>query len=104
LKDENTTVQKIAISAIWEIANPAAIPALIECLSSTDADIRTEAASALNELITQAELLLLLDKLPSNDVNIQLNILVLLRKIHDIQSLPDILPFLESQNPELREV
>ncbi|MHC5820654.1 MAG: HEAT repeat domain-containing protein [Nostoc sp.] len=58
LKDENTTVQKIAISAIWEIANPAAIPALIECLSSTDADIRTEAASALNELITQAELLL----------------------------------------------
>ncbi|WP_242054010.1 HEAT repeat domain-containing protein [Nostoc sp. FACHB-888] len=28
---------------------------------------------------------------------------MLLRKIHDIQSLPDILPFLESDNPELRE-
>ncbi|WP_375498319.1 hypothetical protein [uncultured Nostoc sp.] len=36
-------------------------------------DIRTEAASALNELITQDELLLLLDKLQSNDVNSQLN-------------------------------
>ncbi|WP_242054011.1 HEAT repeat domain-containing protein [Nostoc sp. FACHB-888] len=27
LKDENITVQKIPISALWQIANPVAIPA-----------------------------------------------------------------------------
>lgn len=36
LKDENIAVQKIAIAALWEIANPVAIPALIESLGSAD--------------------------------------------------------------------
>ena len=49
LSDESSAVQKIAISALWEIGNPVAIPAFIECLGSADADIRQEALSALNE-------------------------------------------------------
>jgi HEAT repeat protein len=34
LSDESIAVQKIAISALWEIGNPVAIPAFIECLGS----------------------------------------------------------------------
>ncbi len=36
LKDENFNIQKIAINALGEIANPIAVPALLECLGSSD--------------------------------------------------------------------
>ena len=31
LEDESPAVQKIAVTTLWELANPAAIPALIKC-------------------------------------------------------------------------
>ncbi|MBW4574254.1 MAG: HEAT repeat domain-containing protein [Aphanothece sp. CMT-3BRIN-NPC111] len=65
--------------------------------------IREEALSALGELVTPDHLLLLLDALHRNDANMQLNVLILLRKIHDAQSLPYVLPFFESENAQLRE-
>jgi HEAT repeat protein len=34
---------------------------------------------------------------------VQLNVLILLRKIHDAQALPYILPFFDSENPKVRE-
>ena len=42
LTDESTAVQKIAVSALWEIANPIAIPTLLKTLASPDEDVRTE--------------------------------------------------------------
>ncbi len=45
----------------------------------------------------------LLDLLQTGNVHAQLNVLVLLRKIHDAQALPYILPFFPSENPDLRE-
>jgi HEAT repeat protein len=38
-----------------------------------------------------------------DNVNMQLSILILLRKIHDAQSLPYVLPFFESDHAALRE-
>lgn len=104
LKDESPMVQQIAVTALWEMANPVAIPALLECLSSAyEQPVRAEALSALKEMIAPDDLLKLLDVLLIDDEITQLNVLVLLRKIHDAQALPYILPFFDSKNPELRE-
>lgn len=103
LKDENEIVQKLAVTAIWELANPLAVPALMECLSSEVEDIRSEALSALGEVVNPDHLLKLLDALHIDNFFMQLNMLILLRKIHDAQSLPYILPFFTSDRPELRE-
>lgn len=102
LQDENLIVQKLAVTVVWEFANPKAVPGLIECLASPNEAIREEARSALGELVSQDHLLLLLDALHREDANLQLNLLILLRKIHDAQALPYILPFFESNNPALR--
>lgn len=75
----------------------------IKLRSHPDEEIRAEARSALSELISADDLLLLLDALHQDDVNVQLNVLFLLRKIHDVQCLPYILPFFESENAVLRE-
>jgi HEAT repeat protein len=40
--------------------------------------------------------------LQQDDINLQINVLILLRKIHDAQALPFIMPFFESPHPELR--
>lgn len=103
VKDESPLVQKLAVTTLWELANPAAVPALVECLASPVEDIREEAKSALGELVAPDHLLLLLDALLRDDINMQLNILFLLRKIHDAQCLPYVMPFFESPLPELRE-
>ncbi|MCE2974939.1 MAG: HEAT repeat domain-containing protein, partial [Pseudanabaena sp. CoA8_M7] len=103
VKDENPLVQKLAVTTLWELANPAAVPVLVDCLSSPVEGIREEAKSALGELVTPDHLLLLLDALLRDDINMQLNILFLLRKIHDVQCLPYVMPFFESPLPELRE-
>jgi HEAT repeat protein len=101
--EENPTVQEIAITTLWEFANPVAIPPLIECLSSPHANVRDEAVSALKELVSTNDLMKLLDVLQVGNTDAQLNVLVLLRKIHDAQALPFVMPFFESENPELRE-
>lgn len=104
LDDDSPMVQEIAVMALWEMANPVAIPALLTCLgSSREEAVRTEALSALKELVSPDDLLTLLDAIQIDDLQVQLNVLILLRKIHDAQALPYILPFFESDNPALRE-
>ncbi|MGB7085025.1 MAG: HEAT repeat domain-containing protein [Phormidesmis sp.] len=104
LSDDSPTVQEIAITALWEMANPVVIPPLLNCLGSDRTEaVRTEALSALKELVAPDDLLKLLDAIQIEDENTQLNVLILLRKIHDAQALPYILPFFESPNPALRE-
>ena len=104
LDDESPKVQEIAVTALWEMANPVAIPPLLKCLGSTHTeDVRTEALSALKEMVSPDDLLTLLDAVQIEDENVQLNVLILLRKIHDAQALPYIAPFLTSPNPALRE-
>ncbi|MFN7377583.1 MAG: HEAT repeat domain-containing protein, partial [Pseudanabaena sp.] len=88
LNDESPAVQKIAIATLWEFANPKVIPKLIPSLGSPDEEIRAASLSALGELVSQGSLLLLLDALHQNNLHLQRNILILLRKIHDAQSLP----------------
>jgi HEAT repeat protein len=99
LQDENPAVQKLAVTALWEFANPVAVPALIPCLASADAEVREEALSALKELVAADDLLQLLDALQQPNIDMQLN----MRKIHDVQALPFILPFFKSEQPSLRE-
>lgn len=104
LKDESPKVQEIAVMALWEMANPVAIKPLLKCLGSDHIEeVRTEALSALKELISPDDLLTLLDVLQEDDEVLQLNGLILLRKIHDAQALPYIAPFFESESPVLRE-
>ncbi|MBX2864726.1 MAG: HEAT repeat domain-containing protein [Leptolyngbyaceae cyanobacterium MAG.088] len=104
LNDESARVQEIAVTALWEMANPVVVPPLLDCLSSAhEPEVREEALSALKELVAPDDLLKLLDVIQVEDVNVQLNVLILLRKIHDAQALPYIMPFFESENPVLRE-
>ncbi|ESA38140.1 heat repeat-containing protein [Leptolyngbya sp. Heron Island J] len=104
LNDESPRVQEIAVTALWEMANPVVIPPLLDCLRSDhEPEVREEALSALKELVAPDDLLKLLDAIQVDDENVQLNVLILLRKIHDAQALPYILPFFESENPVLRE-
>jgi HEAT repeat protein len=72
-------------------------------LTSESDAIRSEAASALGELITSEHLPLLLQVLQQDSLNLQLNVLILLRKIHDAAALPAITPFFTSIHPSIRE-
>ena len=104
LKDDSPKVQEIAVMALWEMANPVAIPPLLKCLSAAHEDsVRTEALSALKEMVSPDDLLTLLDVVQVEDETVQLNVLILLRKIHDAQALPYIAPFFDSESPALRE-
>lgn len=104
LEDDSPKVQEIAVMALWEMANPVAIPPLLKCLSANhEESVRVEALSALKEMVSPDDLLTLLDAVQIEDETVQLNVLVLLRKIHDAQALPYIAPFFDSASPALRE-
>ncbi|MGA0201366.1 MAG: HEAT repeat domain-containing protein, partial [Prochlorotrichaceae cyanobacterium] len=76
---------------------------LLECLSSPHAEVYEETLSALKELVAPDDLLKLLDYLQQDNEQVQVSILILLRKIHDAQSLPYVMPFFESESLVLRE-
>lgn len=104
LDDDSPAVQEIAITALWEMANPVVVKPLLKCLGSNRTeDVRTEALSALKEIVAPDDLLTLLDVIQIEDEQTQLNVLILLRKIHDAQALGYVLPFFESESPALRE-
>lgn len=104
LDDNSPVVQEIAITALWEMANPVVIKPLLNCLGSNREEaVREEALSALKEIVAPDDLLTLLDAVQVDDEQTQLNVLVLLRKIHDAQALPYVLPFFESASASLRE-
>ncbi|MEA5466798.1 HEAT repeat domain-containing protein [Leptothoe sp. PORK10 BA2] len=104
LNDDSPKIQEIAVMALWEMANPIAIPPLLKCLGSTQPEaVRVEALAALKEMVSPDDLLTLLDEVQIEDETVQLNVLILLRKIHDAQALPYIAPFFKSKSPALRE-
>ena len=103
LADTSQEVVLTAVTSLWEIANQSAVEPLMSCLSSAySLKVRKEALAALKELVNQDHLLALLDRLSIDDDLLQNSILILLRKIHDIQALPYIAPFLESEIEHLR--
>ena len=104
LDDDSTSVQLIAVTTLWEMANEKAVIPLMNCINSKRVEkVREEACSALKELINQDHLLKLLDLIEDNDEIQKIYVLILLRKIHDIQALPSIAGFLTSSNPILRK-
>src|SRR6476469_5977250 len=94
LQDESIAVQKLAVTALWEIASPIAVAPLIDCLCSSAEEVRSEALAALGELVAPDDIFTLLAALHGDNPSLQLSVLILLRKIHDAQALPYILPFL----------
>lgn len=104
LNDESPSVQEIAITALWEMANPVVVKPLLKCLGSDREEaVREEALSALKEIVSPDDLLTLLDAIQIDDEETQLNVLILLRKIHDAQALGYVLPFFASESAALRE-
>ena len=104
LSDDSDDVVFTAVTSLWEIASQAAVVPLVECLKSSCTErTRSEALNALKELVNQDHLLVLLDRLVQEDVPFQASILILLRKIHDIQALPSIAPFFDSSHEILRQ-
>lgn len=104
LNDTSDDVVFTAVTSLWEIASQAAVIPLIDCLRDSRAErIRIEALNALKELVNQDHLMKLLDYLEQNDVKLQASILVLLRKIHDVQALPSVAVFLDSEHELLRK-
>ena len=103
LDDSSTSVQLTAVTTLWELANAKAVLPLMACINSQrDKKVSQEACGALKELINQDHLLKLLDYLDSDDELQIMYVLILLRKIHDVQALPTISPFLSSKNKDLR--
>ena len=97
LDDSSTSVQLIAVTSLWEMANEKAVIPLMKCINSKRVEkVREEACNALKELINQDHLLKLLDLLETEDDTQKIYVLILLRKIHDIQALPSIADFLKS--------
>ena len=104
LEDSSSSVQLIAVTTLWEMANAKAVLPLLECINSKrDKKVSDEACSALKELINQDHLLKLLDYLESDDELQIIYVLILLRKIHDVQALPSISPYLSSENKNIRK-
>ena len=104
LQDSSSSVQLIAVTTLWEMANAKAVLPLLDCINSKrDRKVSDEACSALKELINQDHLLKLLDYLESDDELQIIYVLILLRKIHDVQALPSISPFLSSENKNIRK-
>ena len=104
LDDSSTSVQLIAVTSLWEMANEKAVFPLMNCINSKRVEkVREEACNALKELINQDHLLKLLDLLQTEDDTQKIYVLILLRKIHDIQALPFIADFLTSSNSSLRK-
>lgn len=104
LNDSSDDVVYTAVTSLWEIASQSSVVPLIDCLYSSKPErIRGEALNALKELVNQDHLLLLLDKLTEDDLELQTAILILLRKIHDVQALPSVAPFLDSSQEILRK-
>ena len=88
LDDPSTSVQLIAVTSLWEMANEKAVIPLMKCINSKRVEkVREEACNALKELINQDHLLKLLDFLRLKMIQ-KIYVLILLRKIHDIQALP----------------
>ena len=82
LHDSSDDVVFTAVTSLWEIASQASVVPLIDCLYSSKTErTRGEALNALKELVNQDHLLLLLDKLTEDDLELQIAILILLRKI-----------------------
>ena len=104
LDDSSDDVVFTAVTSLWEIAHQAAVIPLIDCLRGCKPErIRTESLNALKELVNQDHLMTLLDCLGENDVLFQASILILLRKIHDVQALPSVAVFLDSEHEDLRK-
>ena len=86
------------------MASQDVVQPLLKCIGSDrEKAVRTEALSALKEIVSPDDLLTLLDAVQVDDEQTQLNVLILLRKIHDAQALGYVLPFFESESPDLRE-
>jgi HEAT repeat protein len=103
LDDPSDDVQLIAVTTLWELAHQSAVRPLTRCLEGDRSPrVREEALAALKELVNQDHLLMLLDLLAAGDPAQQLAVLILVRKIHDVQALPAISPFLTAKAPELR--
>ena len=104
LEDPSSSVQLIVVTTLWEMANAKAVLPLLECINSNrEKKVSDEACSALKELINQDHLLKLLDYLESDDELQIIYVLILLRKIHDVQALPSISPYLSSENKNIRK-
>lgn len=103
LDDPSDDVQFISVTSLWEMAHQSSVTPLTRCLSGDrSAKVRNEALAALKELVNQDHLLMLLDLLGTDDPSLQTAVLILLRKIHDVQALPAIAPFLSASSPDLR--
>ena len=103
LDDPSDAVQCIAVTGLWEMAHQSSVTPLTRCLKSDRSEkVRSEALAALKELVNQDHLLMLLDLLTTDDPLLQRAVLILVRKIHDVQALPAITPFLTASSSELR--
>ena len=103
LDDSSGDVQFISVTSLWEMAHQSAVTPLTRCLRGDRSEkVRNEALAALKELVNQDHLLMLLGLLATDDPSLQTAVLILLRKIHDVQALPTIAPFLSAFSPDLR--
>lgn len=102
-KSKDASIRSRATLAAGRIGNPAILPALQPLLKDSSVDVRAELAFALGQIRSRKGLPLAIALLKDSDQNVQRLAIETLGKIGALESVSAILPFLDHQQPEMRE-
>lgn len=102
-KSKDANIRSRAILAAGRIGNPATLPALQPLIKDSSADVRAELAFALGQIRSRKGLPIASALLKDSDSNVQRLAIEALGKIGALESSTEILPFLNAQQPEIRE-
>jgi len=102
-KSKDANIRSRAILAAGRIGNPAILPALLSFAKDSSADVRAELAFALGQIRSRKGMPVAIALLKDSDQNVQRLAIEALGKIGALESVSEILPFLDHQQSEFRE-
>ena len=102
-KSKDANIRSRALLAAGRIGNPAILPALQSLAKDSSSDVRAELAFALGQIRSRKALPLAIALLKDSDQNVQRLAIEAIGKIGALESVSEITPFLDHQQPEIRE-
>jgi cyclophilin family peptidyl-prolyl cis-trans isomerase/HEAT repeat protein len=102
-KSKDANIRSRALLAAGRIGNPAILPALQSLAKDSSSVVRAELAFALGQIRSRKALPLAIALLKDSDQNVQRLAIEAIGKIGALESVSEITPFLDHQQPEIRE-
>ena len=102
-KSKDVNIRSRAILAAGRIGNPAILPALQPLEKDSNTEVRTELAFALGQIRSRKGLPMAIALLKDPDDNVKRLAIESLGKIGALESVDKIIPFLDHQEPAIRE-